>query len=701
MADQKNQQPRPRVFVGSSREALDVAYAVQQELDFEADVTVWTQGIFELTGNALDDLISTLQQNDYGVFVFTPDDIAIIRDETVRAARDNVIFELGLFLGRLGKQRTFFITPRGYEDFHLPSDLTGVTPGTYKTDREDSNLRAAIGPSCHEIKKRMRKLGRFESAGNQVITPENPKEAVLRGAKLVESVIGKSYGPHGTYTLISVEGGGQLQYKRGSMLAGNIRSNNLYENKGIGQMARVSEEVFGAVGDFSKTAVLLAHAMVENGQAAIARGLHPKDLVRGMEKGLSAVYKFLSESGKVVRRDEVIAIARTAAGGDETVARLIADAMNRVGKDGRISVVSTDAPESSLVVQEGLRFDRGYLSPHFVTDEERDECVLEDCHVLLHDRRISSIRELIPLLEEVARLGKPLLIIADDVDGEALATLVLNKQRGTIKGAAVRAPSGDSRREYMEDIAVVTGAKVVSEDLGIILSSVEIEDLGRANRVIISKDSTTILGGAGTPEAVEARANRIRARLQQTASGIESSYLGDRLAKLAGAVAVIYAGGVTEIDVVDQKYKIGSALNSAYSAVYEGWVAGGGKALLEAKKLVDGLTGKDGAEQAGLQAVSYALEQPTRRLIESVKPGDTEILERTAMLPSGTVGFNVENRVVEDLVDAGVLDPVRSLRVSLEVAFSHAQAILQTGEWDVGELRAEASINPEVNRYIE
>lgn len=516
-----------------------------------------------------------------------------------------------------------------------------------------------------------------------LLTTENPLDIVVRGTQSLKRVISNALGPAGLNVSVSVGGREQMPYKQGSIILQSIRSANPLEQFGIEQMRLIAREVSRFNGDGTKTAVLLAQSMLEHGNDALKRGYLPKDIVRGMNQAVDTTILELKAGSKPVRAEKLLGVAATAAS-DIRLGHLIEEAMNKVGKDGVIAIEESKALETELYVVEGMQFDRGYLSPYFITNPETNEAIFDDPYILIHERKLSSMKELLPLLEMIAQINKPLLIIAEDVEGEALATLVVNKLRGTLNVAAVKSPGmGDRRRATIEDIAILTGGKIIGDYVGLMLENIKIEDLGRAKRVVVNSENTTIVEGAGSLSEIEQRIRSLRSQADETASDYDRERIQERLAKLVGGVAVIRAGGLTEIDILDNKYRLDSAMNSARSAVEEGYLPGGGLPLFQASKYIRSLTVGNKAYAMGVNAVANALEVPIRHLIENAKVSSTNVLAEIDKAPSNTVGFNVESRKVEDLVEGGILDSTKMLRMALEIAFSYVKAMLQTNEWDL------------------
>jgi chaperonin GroEL len=513
----------------------------------------------------------------------------------------------------------------------------------------------------------------------------NPRELVMHGTQAVRRIVAKAFGPAGTSYSVSIDNQEARPYKQGSKIVQGIRPINPLERRGVKQMQWIVQEVSDAVGDGTKTGVLLGQEMMERGSELLDRGFQHIDVIRGMRMAVDKAIEELARRARAVRDEDVRKVAATAAMSDE-IGALVAEAFEKVGKYGVVTVEQSRLPETVLEVIEGMEFDQGYLSPYFMTNPTTSEVVLENPLILVHERRISSARSFLPLLEEVAKRGTPLLIIAEDIEGEALSTLVVNKLRGTLDVAAVRAPrAGDRRKATLEDIAILTGSRVISEDLGIRLEQVGISDLGTAKQVRITSESTTIIEGGGKTSAIEGRVRAMRAQIEETTSPFSRQVIQERLAKMVGGVAVIRVGGASDIDISEKSYRCISALHSARSALEEGWVSGGGLTLYRLSKLLGELAAKDKAEAAGIGVIEKALESPIVHLIENIQISATSAIHEINQARDEAIGFNVNSKRVEDLTNAGVIDSVKMLRVALEIAFSYSKSVLETNEWDLEE----------------
>jgi chaperonin GroEL len=467
--------------------------------------------------------------------------------------------------------------------------------------------------------------------------------------------------------------------KDGVTVAKEIELKDNYEDMGAQMVKEVASKTSDIAGDGTTTATVLAHAIIREGLKNVTAGANPMGLKRGIDKAVDAVVEDLKRMSKSTKdKKEIAQVATIASNNDKTIGSLIAEAMEKVGKDGVITVEESKSAETVLDVVEGMQFDRGYLSPYFVTDAERMEVVLEDALVLIHEKKISVMKDMLPLLEQVARSGKPFLIIAEDIEGEALATLVVNKLRGTLHTAAVKAPGfGDRRKAMLEDIAILTGGKAITEDLGIKLENIKLEDLGRAKKIVVDKDNSTLVEGAGKTAAIEGRIKQIRAQIEETTSDYDREKLQERLAKLAGGVAVIKVGAATETAMKEKKARVEDALNATRAAVEEGIVPGGGVALLRASTAIEGLK-LEGDEKVGAMIVRRALEEPIRQIVENAGLEGSVIVEKVKAEKVVTRGFDAESLEFVDMIQAGIIDPTKVERVALQNAASVASLLLTT-----------------------
>jgi len=508
---------------------------------------------------------------------------------------------------------------------------------------------------------------------------EEARSALLKGVTIMAEAVKATLGPKGRNVVIDKKFGSPTITKDGVTVAKEIELQDKYENMGAQMVKEVASKTSDVAGDGTTTATVLAQAIFREGLKNVTAGANPMGLKRGIEAAVDAVVNDLKGFSKATKdKKEIAQVATIASNNDKTIGNLIAEAMEKVGKDGVITVEESKSAETVLDVVEGMQFDRGYLSPYFVTDAERMECVLEDAYVLIHEKKISVMKDMLPLLEQVARASKPLLIIAEEVEGEALATLVVNKLRGTLSGCAVKAPGfGDRRKAMLEDIAVLTGGKAITEDLGIKLENIKLDDLGRAKKVVVDKDNTTLVEGSGKAKEIEGRIKQIRAQIEETTSDYDREKLQERLAKLAGGVAVIKVGAATETAMKEKKARVEDALNATRAAVEEGIVPGGGVALLRAAKAIDGLK-LEGDEKVGCMIVKRALEEPIRQIVENAGLEGSVIVERVKSETSPSRGYDAESMEYVDMLKAGIIDPTKVERVALQNAASVASLLLTT-----------------------
>jgi chaperonin GroEL len=513
----------------------------------------------------------------------------------------------------------------------------------------------------------------------QVIHGEDSRQAILRGVNQLADAVAITLGPKGRNVVIDKKFGSPTITKDGVTVAKEIELREPLENMGAQMVREVASKTSDVAGDGTTTATVLARQIFKEGVKTVAAGANPMALKRGIEKAVERAVAAIKESAKPVKGDAIAQVGTVSANGDQTIGGIIAEAMKKVGKDGVITVEESKSLETLLEVVEGMQFDRGYLSPYFVTDPERMEATLENSLILLNEKKISSMKDLLPLLEQVAKMGKPLLIVAEDVEGEALATLVVNKLRGTLQVCAVKAPGfGDRRKAMLEDIAILTGGKVISEDLGIRLENVKLEDLGRAKKITVDKDNTTIVEGAGKAADIQGRVATIRRQIEETTSDYDREKLQERLAKLVGGVAVIKVGAATETELKEKKARVEDAMHATRAAVEEGIVPGGGVTLVRAAKALDTLKLKEEDEQIGVNIVKRALEEPLRKIAENAGHEGAVIVERVKAERNDAMGFNAESEEFEDLVKAGVIDPAKVARTALQNAASIAALMLTT-----------------------
>ena len=513
----------------------------------------------------------------------------------------------------------------------------------------------------------------------QLLFNEEARAALLRGVNIMAHAVRVTLGPKGRNVVIDKKFGSPTITKDGVTVAKEITLKDPDKDLGAQMIKEVAAKTSDVAGDGTTTATVLAQAIFRAGLKNVTAGANPMGLKRGIDQAVEAVVEELKHLSKATKdKKEIAQVATIAANNDKTIGDLIAEAMEKVGKDGVITVEEAKAMETTLEVVEGMQFDRGYLSPYFVTNAERMEVVLEDALVLIHEKKLSVMKDMLPLLEQVARVGKPLLIIAEDVEGEALATLVVNKLRGTLHTCAVKAPGfGDRRKAMLEDIATVTGGKAITEDLGIKLENIKLEDLGRAKKVVVDKDNTTIVEGAGNTKEIEARLKQIRAQIEETTSDYDREKLQERLAKLAGGVAVIKVGAATETEMKEKKARVEDALNATRAAVEEGIVPGGGVALLRASEALGSLK-LSGDEATGVSIVRRALEEPIRQIVENAGLEGSVVVEKVRAALPITQGFDAETNEYVDMMQAGIIDPTKVERVALQNAASIASLLLTT-----------------------
>ena len=512
----------------------------------------------------------------------------------------------------------------------------------------------------------------------EIIHGEQSRQAILRGVNQLADAVKITLGPKGRNVVLDKKFGSPAITKDGVTVAKEIELKDGTENMGAQMVREVASKTSDVAGDGTTTATVLAQAIFREGVKNVAAGANPMALKRGIEKAVAAAIAELKKLSKPVKGEMISQVGAVSANNDKTVGGIIAEAMKKVGKDGVITVEEAKSIETSLEVVEGMQFDRGYLSPYFVTDPERMEVELNDCLILLNEKKISSMKDLLPLLEQVAKSGRPLLIIAEDIEGEALATLVVNKLRGTLAAAAVKAPGfGDRRKAMLEDIGILTGGKVISEDLGIKLETVRLEDLGRAKKITIDKDNTTIIEGNGKHADIEGRVKQLRVQIEETTSDYDREKLQERLAKLVGGVAVIKVGAATETELKEKKARVEDAMHATRAAVEEGIVPGGGVALLRCVAALDKLK-LEGDEKVGVNIVRRALEEPLRMIVVNAGHEGAVVVDKVRQNPDPNFGFNADTEQYEDLVAAGVIDPTKVTRTALQNASSIAALLLTT-----------------------
>ena len=517
-------------------------------------------------------------------------------------------------------------------------------------------------------------------AAKDVKFGSDARERMLRGVDILADAVRVTLGPKGRNVVIDKSFGAPRTTKDGVTVAKEIELADKFENMGAQMVREVASKTNDAAGDGTTTATILAHAIVREGLKSVAAGMNPMDLKRGVEKAVEVVVADLKKRSKKVKSNEEIGqVGTISANGDKAVGKMIAEAMAKVGNEGVITVEEAKSLDTELDVVEGMQFDRGYISPYFVTNAEKMMAELEEPYILIHEKKLSSLQPMLPILEAVVQGGRPLLIIAEEVEGEALATLVVNKLRGGLKVAAVKAPGfGDRRKAMLEDIAIVTGGQVISEDLGIKLDNVKLNMLGTAKKVRITKDDTTIIDGSGKKADISARVNQIKQQVEETTSDYDKEKLQERLAKLAGGVAVIRIGGATEVEVKEKKDRVDDALNATKAAVEEGILPGGGAALLYATKALHGLVGDNEDQNAGIAIVRRAIQTPIRQIVENSGVEASIVVGKLLEQKSNTFGFDAQNEKYVDLVEAGIVDPTKVVRIALQDAASVAALLITT-----------------------
>src|SRR5438309_1945628 len=516
-------------------------------------------------------------------------------------------------------------------------------------------------------------------AAKMVVHGEQSRHGILKGVNTLAEAVKVTLGPKGRNVVLDRKFGSPTITKDGVTVAKEIELEDKLENIGAQMVREVASKTSDVAGDGTTTATVLAQSIFREGLKTVAAGANPMALQRGIQKATERIVDEIKNMSKPVKGDAIAQVGTISANGDRTIGELIAEAMNKVGKDGVITVEEAKTMQTELEVVEGMQFDRGYLSPYFVTNADRIEAVLEDAMILIHEKKITALRDLLPLLETVAREGKPLLIVAEDVEGEALATLVVNKLRGTLNACAVKAPGfGDRRKAMLQDIAILTRGKAISEDLGIKLENIKIEDLGRAKRIVVDKDNTTIIEGAGKSADIEGRVKQLRAQIEETTSDYDREKLQERLAKLVGGVAVIKVGAATETELKEKKARVEDAMHATRAAVEEGVVPGGGTALLRCLPALEKLKLHDDDEAIGVNIVKRALEEPTRQIAQNAGHEGAVVVGRIRESKDESFGFNAESGEFTDLIKAGVIDPAKVTRLALQNAASIASLMLTT-----------------------
>jgi chaperonin GroEL len=516
-------------------------------------------------------------------------------------------------------------------------------------------------------------------AAKQIVHGEDSRQTILRGVNLLADAVKITLGPKGRNVVLDKKFGSPQITKDGVTVAKEIELKDPLENMGAQMVKEVASKTSDVAGDGTTTATVLAQSIFREGVKTVAAGANPMAVKRGIERAVEAAVAEIKRLAKEVKKGPMIAqVATVSANNDPTIGNIIAEAMDKVGKDGVITVEEAKSIETTLDVVEGMQFDRGYLSPYFVTDPDRMECVFENCLILIHEKKISSMKDLLPVLEQVAKMGRPLLIIAEEVEGEALATLVVNKLRGTLQAAAVKAPGfGDRRKAMLEDIAILTGGKAITEDLGIKLENLQLEDLGKAKKVVLDKDNTTIVEGAGKAAAIEGRVKQLRTQIEETTSEYDREKLQERLAKLVGGVAVIKVGAATETEMKEKKARVEDAMHATRAAVEEGIVPGGGVALVRAIPALDKLKLEDD-EKIGVNIVKRALEEPLRTIASNAGFEGAIVIGKVREAKDPNFGFNAATEEYTDMIAAGILDPAKVTRSALQNAASISSLMLTT-----------------------
>jgi chaperonin GroEL len=515
-------------------------------------------------------------------------------------------------------------------------------------------------------------------AAKQIVYSENSRQAILRGVNQLADAVKVTLGPKGRNVVLEKKFGGPTITKDGVTVAKEVELKDPLENMGAQMVREVASKTSDIAGDGTTTATILAQSIYREGVKSVAAGANPMALKRGIERAVEVVVEEVKKFSKPVSGDMIAQVGTISANGDVKIGETIANAMKKVGKDGVITVEESRTMETEMETVEGMQFDRGYLSPYFISDPDRMECVLEDPYILIHEKKIANMKDLLPVLEQIARSGKPLLVIAEEVEGEALATLVVNKLRGTLNACAVKAPGfGDRRKAMLEDIGILTGGKAIFEETGIKLEGVKLEDLGKAKRITVDKDNTTIIDGAGKSKEIEGRIKQLRAQIDETTSDYDREKLQERLAKLAGGVAVIKVGAATETEMKEKKARVEDALHATRAAVEEGIVPGGGVALLRAAAALDSLK-LEADEQIGVNIIRRACEEPVRQIVGNAGYEGAVVIEKIRSHKDSNYGFNAASAVYEDLVKNGVIDPTKVTRSALQNAASISALMLTT-----------------------
>ncbi len=668
---------KPRCFIGSSTEGLAVARAVQEELDHDAEVTLWNQDVFQLSTIAFDRLIRAIEDTDFAVFVFSADDVAKIRGQEQQIARDNVVFELGLAIGTLGRDRTFFLKPRNAANLRMPSDLAGLEPATFDSERSDGNLVAAVGSACTKMRRAFRRLGAYQASRATPIS--DPSQSVLNGMLAVAALTKTSFGPSGTR--VSIESHGEIFSTRSAVsICESAPTQDRLAREGARVLLRLTQRVGNLAGGARKTAILLACRLIQSAYAAIEAGFAREDVLRGIADGSLEAADALRRMARSASAQGLQGVAATAAL-DQHLGQQVARAIEMAGPDGIIIVESVESPARvSLTATEGFTFDRGFTREAFINDPPTNSAVIENCLILLFTGTIKGLKDLLPALEHVARLGMGLVVIAEGFGDEALDTLALNQER--IPSVAVLAPGyGSSRRAWMGDIAAYTGGRVVDAEKGRTLQKVLPSEFGRARLVRVRSDSTSIMDGAGSSEDILARASEIRAQIEHVQSEYQREKAQQRLAALNGSVVTVSLGGADTASAYEDRRCFTDGLHAAHAAIQSGVVAGGGVALATVANLLRQKGVANAAVALGREAIERSLEEPFRVLAASAGLDETAALASVNRATLADLGVNVSTRQVENLALAGILDAAGQLAQALEAAASTAKIVIETEEW--------------------